>query len=153
MTQDGDERSRETRFPRWFLIAAGILSVIVAVIGIFLPVVPTTPLLLLAAACFMRSSQRLYRWLTTHKLFGKAILDYQRHRVVSRRAKTMALIFLWATIGSTVVFAIDALWLRVLLTGIAIAVTMHITRLPSRRPDPAPHAVERVAPHVAVEGD
>ncbi len=153
MTQDGDERLRKTRFPRWFLIAAGILSVIVAVIGIVLPVVPTTPLLLLAAACFMRSSQRLYRWLTTHKLFGKVILDYQRHRVVSRRAKTMALIFLWATIGTTIVFAIDALWLRVLLAGIAIGVTMHITRLPSRRPDPAPHAVERVAPHVALEGD
>ena len=153
MTCDHDQPRKKPKLPRWFLITAGILCVIVAVIGIFLPLIPTTPLLLLAAACFVRSSSRLYRWLTTHKLFGKAILDYYEHRVVSRRSKTLALVMLWVTIGSTILFAIDTLWLRALLLTIAIAVTVHITRLPSRCPDPTPHVADHIARRPLVEGD
>jgi uncharacterized protein len=143
MTEDPTQRPKKSKLPRWFLITVGLLSVGAAIVGIFLPVVPTTPLLLLAAACFLRSSNRLYRWLTTHRVFGKIVLDYYEHRVVSRRAKVVALLMLWVTIGSTVVYAIDALWLRALLLGIAIAVTAHITHLPSQRPDPAPRMPQR----------
>jgi uncharacterized protein len=153
MTCDHDVPRKSSKLPRWFLITAGILCVIVAVIGIFLPLIPTTPLLLLAAACFVRSSDRLYRWLTTHKVFGKVVHDYYEHRVVSRRAKTLALTLLWITIGSTILFAIDALWLRGLLLAIAIAVTAHITHLPSRCPDPTPNVADHVARRPLVEGD
>jgi uncharacterized protein len=153
MSCDPSPSRKRSRLPRWFLVTAGLLSVAVAVIGIFLPLIPTTPLLLLAAACFLRSSDRLYRWLTTHRLFGKVILDYYEHRVVSRRAKTLALTLLWVTIGSTVLFAIDALWLRLLLLAIAIAVTAHITHLPSRCPDPSPHAADRLARRTLAESE
>jgi uncharacterized protein len=153
MSCDSDQPRKRPKLPRWFLITAGVLCVAVAIIGIFLPLIPTTPLLLLAAACFVRSSDRLYRWLINHRIFGKIVRDYYEHRVVSRRSKVLALTMLWLTIGSTAVFAIDAFWLRLLLLTIAIGVTIHITRLPSECPEPAPGEAEGVPRRPLVQSD
>ncbi len=115
------------------LISAGLLSLALGIAGIFLPLLPTTPFLLLSAACFMRSSTRLYRWLTGHKIFGGYIRGYQQFRAVSPRTKIISLALLWLTIGGSLLFA-PYLWLKVTLALIAVGVTIHIVRLKTLTP-------------------
>lgn len=114
---------------KWALMAVGILAVGLAVVGIFVPVLPTTPLLLLAAACFMRSSQRLYTWLIHHKWFGSYIRHYRENRAITAQAKIAALLLLWGMIGYTAFGVVTAWWLRALLGVVAVGVTLHILSL------------------------
>jgi uncharacterized protein len=114
---------------RALLIAGGVLSVGLGVLGIFLPLLPTTPFLLLAAWCFVRSSSRLHHWLITHPWFGDYIYYYQEYRAISLRVKVSSLTLLWLTIGYSVVFAIQSWGVRVLLVAIAVGVTTHLVRL------------------------
>jgi hypothetical protein len=83
---------------RWILILVGHVCVLVGLIGAFVPLLPTTPFLLLAAACYLRSSERYYRWLAENRLFGPVIRDYERKRAVSVRTKVIALTLLWASL-------------------------------------------------------
>jgi uncharacterized protein len=112
-----------------FLIFAGFLSLSLGILGIFLPLLPTTPLLLLAAACFFRSSDKLYDWITHHKIFGKYILCYQKHRAVSKKSKIVTILLLWLTMSITVIFFIESLWIKLLLLLIALGVTVHVLKL------------------------
>ena len=114
--------------PRWALVIVGVLAIGLGTAGIFLPVLPSTPFFLLAAACFVRSSDRLYKWLISHKGFGPYLRNYREHRAITLPAKIVTLILLWGTIGYTI-FVMDALALRVLLLVIACGVTLHIVRL------------------------
>jgi uncharacterized membrane protein YbaN (DUF454 family) len=108
---------------------AGVLCVGLAVVGIFLPLLPTTPFLLLAAACFMRSSDRLYRWLTSHRWLGPYIRNYRDHRAITLRSKVLGLCLLWLTLVYSIVWVVNALALRALLLLIGIGVTVHLLRL------------------------
>ena len=114
---------------RNLLIAAGCTSLSLGVLGIFVPLLPTTPFLLLASACFVRSSERLQNWLIHHKVFGNYIRCYQQFRAISLRAKVLTVTILWVFIGYSAVFVVSALWLRLLLMMIAVTVTTHILRL------------------------
>jgi len=116
------------------LISAGILSVGLATAGIFLPLLPTTPFLLLAAACFVRSSDRLYRWLINHKWFGHYIKNYREHKAITRRAKIVILLMLWGTLGYTAILVITSLTVRVLLLLVGLGVTLHILSLKTLPP-------------------
>lgn len=111
---------------KYILASIGLLSVVLAIIGIFIPLLPTTPFLLLAAGCFVRSSDRLYKWLIKHKWLGPYIRNYREHKAVTRKVKITTLILLWGTIGYTA-FRVISYWpLRILLLLIAIGVTIHI---------------------------
>jgi hypothetical protein len=90
--------------------------------------------LLLAAACFLRSSDRLYHWLITHPIFGTFIRDYREHRAIPLRVKIPVLLLLWLTIGISIVWVAEALWLRLLLGAIAVGVTFHLVSLRNRPP-------------------
>lgn len=111
---------------RVFLVISGLLFVGLAGLGVLLPVLPTTPFLLVAAACFIRSSDRLYQWLINHRLFGSYIRNYMRHKAISFRAKSITLILLWTTISLSAFCAVSTLWLRILLFIIALLVTIRI---------------------------
>lgn len=111
---------------KWALMAAGFLAVGLAIVGIFIPILPTTPLLLLAAACFVRSSDRLYAWLINHKWFGDYIRHYREDRAITVQAKIVTLAMLWGMIGYTTFGVVEAWWLRVVLLAIATGVTWHI---------------------------
>lgn len=115
---------------RFLLIACGTLCVALGVIGIFLPLMPTTVFLLLAAACYARSSDRFYQRLVSHRVLGVYI---RSNRGMPRRAKVITLVLLWASIGSTMIWTAQAWWLRVLLLLIAAGVTAHVARLPAVR--------------------
>jgi uncharacterized membrane protein YbaN (DUF454 family) len=114
---------------KWLLMSLGVLAMAVGLIGVVVPLLPTTPFLLLAAACFVRSSDPMYGWLTSNRLFGGFIRDYREQRGVSARAKITTLALLWGLIGCTALMTVDAVWLRVLLVAIAVAVTVHLLRL------------------------
>lgn len=97
-------------------------------IGILLPILPTTPFLLLAAWAFLRSSDRLYNWLIHHRVFGYYIKAYVKYKGVEKRHKVFALSMLWLTIGYSI-YLVDKTWLEILLAVIAIAVSIHILSL------------------------
>ncbi len=114
---------------RKFLIFVGVLSVGLGTAGIFLPLLPTTPFLLLAAACFSRSSDKLYQWLIGHKWFGRYIKNYREHKAIPMPSKIVILMLLWGTLGFTTIWIISALAVRVLLLIIGVGVTMHVLSL------------------------
>jgi hypothetical protein len=114
---------------RGLLITAGILSLGLGTVGIFLPLLPTTPFLLLAAACFIRSSGRLYQWLIHHRWFGAYIRNYREHRAMTLRAKVVALVLLWGVIGSSAAFAMSDWTIRFFLLLVAVGVTIHLLHL------------------------
>jgi hypothetical protein len=120
---------------RWLLMLSGFLALALAMVGVFVPVLPTTPFLLLAAACFVRSSPRLYAWLIHHRWFGSHIRHYREHRAVSLTAKVTALVLLWGVIGASALFTVSALWVRLSLGAIAVAVTLHLLHLRTLTPE------------------
>lgn len=111
------------------LIAAGSVCVALGVVGIFVPLLPTTPFLLLAAICYARSSPRLLHWLLHNRWFGRSIRDYREGRGIPRREKILTITLLWLTIGASIVFLVDSLWIRVVLFAIALAVTAYLVRI------------------------
>ncbi|KYK23840.1 hypothetical protein AYK24_00870 [Thermoplasmatales archaeon SG8-52-4] len=111
---------------RYMLIIAGTLFLGFGIIGIFLPILPTTPFLLLAAACYARSSQRFYNWLMNNKLFGNYIKNYHEGRGVPLKFKIFTISLLWITILASIFFVIKNFWVEIMLIIIAIGVTIHI---------------------------
>jgi len=124
----------KARIRRWFLVAVGVVSVGLGLLGVFIPLLPTMPFLLLAAGCFMRSSERLYGWLIHHKWFGEYIRNYREHGAIPLRAKAVTLVLLWGVIGSTAVFATALWWVRLLLCLVAVGVTLHLLHLKTLTP-------------------
>lgn len=110
-------------------IFLGFVSIGLAIIGIFLPVLPTTPFLLLSAYFFARSSEKWYRWLLSTKRFGKVIKDYREQKGVTLGLKIYSLSLLWLTILISVVFILSPIYLDLLLIFIASAVSYHILKL------------------------
>jgi len=117
------------------LILIGILLVVLATVGIFLPLLPTTPLLLLAAACFIRSSDRLYQWLITHKWFGSFIKNYREQKATTKHAKVVILLLLWGSLGYTIIAVLSDLTVRILLLLIGMGVTLHVLSLKILTPE------------------
>jgi hypothetical protein len=107
----------------------GIISVGLGTAGVFLPLLPTTPFLLLAAACFVRSSDRLYQWLIHNRWFGSYIRNYREHRALPLRAKVIALILLWTTMSYSVFALAVNKVLQVSLLLIAAVVTVYLLSL------------------------
>ncbi|HBL28749.1 MAG TPA: DUF454 domain-containing protein [Acidobacteria bacterium] len=124
-----------SRFVRALFIFAGTLSVALGVLGIFLPLVPTTPFLLLAAYCYTRSSPRLLEGLLTSRWFGAYIRNYREGRGIPMREKVLTLSLLWLTIAASTLFVLDSWPLRLLLLAIAAGVTIHVVRVKTFRPE------------------
>jgi uncharacterized membrane protein YbaN (DUF454 family) len=121
---------------RIVLIVCGTACVAVGVVGIVLPLLPTTPFLLLAAVCYARSSTAFYDWLTTNRWCGDYIRNYREGRGITRRHKVFTLTLLWLTIGYTAGFAVSLWWVKLILLGIALAVTWHVASMRTLSPQP-----------------
>ena len=106
-----------------------MLCVALGILGVFVPVLPTTPFLLLAAICFARSSERFYRWLLNNRWLGEYIKNYREGRGIPLRIKILTLIALWLTIGFTTLFVVSAWWGQLVLLGVAVGVTIHLVRI------------------------
>ncbi len=110
------------------LIMIGSLAVVLGIIGMALPILPTTPFLLLAAACYIKASQRLYHWLIRNPYLGAYIKNYREGGGMSRRDKVITIISLWLGISFSI-FIIPLDWVRVLLFFVAFFVSRHILSL------------------------
>src|SRR4030066_2605747 len=95
------------------LISIGTFFVGVGIVGIFVPILPTTPFLLISAALYAKSSARFYDWLINNKIFGQYIKNYREGKGIPLRLKIITITLLWITIGCSAVFAVDMLWVRI----------------------------------------
>jgi len=107
------------------LQAAGWLSLALGVLGIFLPLLPTTPFLLLTAFCWARSSPRFHRWLMTNRFFGGSLSDYLAGKGVPLWQKLATLAVLWISLGVSARL-LSRPWVSLLLLAVAIGVTLHV---------------------------
>ncbi|MDQ1923148.1 YbaN family protein [Massilia pseudoviolaceinigra] len=105
----------------------GCLAVLLGVLGIFLPLLPTTPFLLLASACFARGSTRMHAWLLGNKVFGKYLSDFEQGRGIPRRAKITILVLMWASLGYSML-RLQRTSLTLLLLCIGAGVTIYLLR-------------------------
>ncbi len=100
------KRQITNNLSRWALIATGTFFVGLGIFGIFLPLLPTTPFLLLAAACYARSSKRFYNWLLNNKWFGNYIKNYRERKGIPLKIKILSISFLWIAIGYSAIFIV-----------------------------------------------
>lgn len=114
---------------KYLLILAGLIALTLGIIGIFVPLLPTTPFLLLSASCFLKSSKPLYDWLIQNKFFGRYIRNYLKYRAVSKMSKIFTIVILWIVILISFIFYTELLWLRIILVLVAIGVTIHLAKL------------------------
>lgn len=117
------------RMRRYLYIITGTLALGLGILGIFLPLLPTTPFLLLTAACYARGSRKFYTWLMESSLFGPYIRNYREGKGIPLSVKLGVLTLLWATILLSAFFVVNQGWIRILLIGIALGVTVHVIRI------------------------
>ena len=111
------------------------LSFVLGVIGAFLPVLPTTPFIILSAYLFSKSSPRMHSWLTSLPYFGSAIIEWENHKVIRPKAKATAIIMLWILMGVSIIFAPVHYGLKIMLACIGISVSTFILTRKSHAQD------------------
>lgn len=116
---------------RGIYFVVGATSVVLGVVGIVVPVWPTTCFLLLAGWCFARSSPRAERWLHENRIFGRYLRDYRERGIISARVRRNSLLMLWGFIGLSALLVAERLWLVALLVIVAVVVTLHLYTLPT----------------------
>lgn len=125
-----------SRFLRFLLITIGLASTGLGIIGIFVPLLPTTPFLLLAAACFARSSERFHSWLVNHNHLGPMIRGYLDGSGIPLRAKYTAITLVWLTLPPSALLLVPPVWAKTLLVLLAISITWYLLRLPTLQEEP-----------------
>ena len=111
---------------KYLLAFFGTVSLALGIMGVFLPVLPTTPFLLLAAALYMRSSQRLYGWLMSHKHLGAYIRNFREYKALPLRVKIVSVSMVWATLLYCAIYVAKEWWMSAMFIAIALGVTIHI---------------------------
>lgn len=111
---------------RILLMIFGFLSLGLGILGIFLPILPTTPLLLLAAALFLRSDSRMYEWLLDHKRLGPYIRNFMVHKSIPLKIKIISVSMVWITLINCAVFVAEHWAFRLFFIVLASAITIHI---------------------------
>jgi uncharacterized membrane protein YbaN (DUF454 family) len=124
-------------------VIGGTVCIGLGILGIFLPVLPTTPFFLLAAFCYGRGSKSFYRWLVNRSLLGAYIRSYREGRGIPLKQKLLTLALLWLTIGFTIGFVDTTWWLKALLLVVAAGVTIHLIKI-NTRPQESPGSVDQV---------
>lgn len=133
-----DMRKHGSMTVRVLLVIAGSVFVVLGVIGAFLPVLPTTPFLLLAAACYARASTRFYNFLLNNRSFDPTIQEWLRHRSIPWRTKLWSIALMTATLSSSIIFFVKDPRLQFGLALFGLLLTLYIYCIPSRdRPAPS----------------
>jgi uncharacterized membrane protein YbaN (DUF454 family) len=122
------------KLKRQLLMAGGTLSLAVGIAGIIIPLLPTTPFLLLAAGCYLRSSQKFYNWLMGNRWLGAYIRNYIEGRGMPLKVKLFTIALLWATIGVSIWLTARPI-VTIILLIVAVGVSLHIIFIRARRPD------------------
>lgn len=120
-------------FYRYLYFVSGVLLVAIGVIGIFLPILPTTIFLILASACFIKSSPQANEWLRNHKILGMYIKNYQDKSGLTIKSKIINITFLWVMISASAILFTELWYIRLLLLAIAIGVTTHLVMVKTKK--------------------
>jgi len=121
----------DSAFIRWLYFAVGLTALLAGIAGIFLPVLPTTPFILLAAGCFARSSERFHVLLMNHRIAGPIIREWCEHRSMPRKVKRWAYLFMTLSFGSSIMI-VSSWWLKGMLALLALLLAFFIWRVPVR---------------------
>jgi uncharacterized protein len=131
-TQASAPKLKKQKSLRILLIIIGTILLGLGAVGIFFPLLPTTPFLLLSAGCYLRGSERMYNWLLKNRWFGEYIKNYQEGRGIPLKTKILAISVLWISIlYSSFFIANEILIMQIALLTIAIIVSVHLLRLPT----------------------
>jgi hypothetical protein len=114
------------------LWVAGTVFVALGILGVFLPVLPATPFMLLAAACYARASPRFYNWLLNNRTFGPTIREWRRYRSIPWRTKWFAIVLMSGTLAASIVFAVEDPYVQVGLAILGVLLAVWMARIPSR---------------------
>ena len=109
--------------------ALGFIFIALASLGVFLPVLPTTPFLIVAAACFAKSSEKWHQWLLNNRTFGPSIRNWEEHRCMSRKSKTLALSVMFICGGYSVVFGVDQIYLKITAAALVLIGMIFVARI------------------------
>lgn len=120
----------QNRFLRALLMSGGFICIGLGFIGFLLPIIPTTPFLILATICFSYSSEIFYEKIITNKYFGKNVQDYLEGRGIPFKAKISAVVIMWMSIGINF-FWMDLFWLKMVMILLAAFVTWFILKQPT----------------------
>ncbi len=121
-------RLHDSWIMRWIFLGIGITALLLGILGIFLPILPTTPFILLAAGCFARSSERFHVFLLGNRITGPIIYEWCMHRSIPRRVKRWVYLMIILSFGSSILI-VSALWLKLMLIVLAIVLTTFIWRI------------------------
>ena len=116
----GDVRLVKSRAARVAYVLLGTLFVAIGVVGIFVPGLPTTVFLLMAAALYARSSERMYLWLLRNRFFGKYIQNWRKHHSIPRNTKIFIVTMMMTAVTLSAVFGVDVGWVRALIVGVGL---------------------------------
>lgn len=119
------------RVKRGFYFVFGTIFLTFGGVGVFLPVLPTTPFLLISAACYYKSSERMHRWMLNNRWFGHYLKNYAEGKRISLKAKLFTISLLWLFITYSIFFAVSNIAVQLILLSIAFGVTIHLIRLPT----------------------
>ncbi len=122
--------SSSGKLKKGLFVVAGTISLGLGAIGVFVPLLPTTPLLLLSAACYFKGSRRMHHWILNNRWFGSYIKNYKEGRGIPLATKGFIVALLWVTITYSA-FLVDVFIVRIVLFAVAVAVTAHILTLPT----------------------
>jgi len=126
-----EARPHDSRWIRLACLGVGLAALLLGLVGIVMPILPTTPFILLAAACFARSSRRFHSGLLGHRIAGPLIREWHEHRAMPRRAKRVALLLLLLSFGSSIAW-MESTWHRLLLGTLGMALLILLWRIPVR---------------------
>ena len=115
------------------LVYSGTFFLVIGIIGIFIPILPTTPFILLAAACYARGSKKFYNWLINNKWLGEYIKNYREGRGIPLKVKILSITFLWITIAFSTFLIVSNLLIQIILIITAIGVTIHILTIKTKK--------------------
>lgn len=122
------------RIVRVLFVIAGTIALVLGSIGTLIPVLPTTPFLLLACFCYMRSSEKLFKKLINHKAFGTYIYNYVIFRAITKKTKVLSVILLWSSLTISIIL-IENLHIRLILLVVGVGVTVHLLLLRTMHPE------------------
>ena len=116
---------------KYIYLIVGSFALVAGIIGVFLPILPTTPFILLSAWCFFRSSDKLYEWVINNETFGPTIMNYQQGKGITQKTRIRAIVMMWATISVSAYFFVSNLYVIGIMYLVAISVSVYLYRLPT----------------------
>ena len=119
---------KSTSLTKYMFIVTGTICLVLGLIGVFIPVLPTTPFLLLTSFCYLRGSTKLYNWLIHHRIIGAYIYNYLTYKAVKKSVKVGSIVFLWCSLGISI-FVVENLRVDIILSIVGLAVSIHLLNL------------------------